>query len=243
MKPLQTRRLITIQRPGLWLLTLLLILGLILFSTYAAYEYGRSVAGFDSAESSTTVKSLQKEVEDLTEQLTESQRRTAMLERNSSIDGGASEQLKTSLSEVQAEAQELKKELAFYKSIVSPDETKRSLAIQSVQLKPDVLGGYRYKIMISQRGRNDRFARGSVDVTIDGQRQGQPATLKLSAVSADTKQRLKFGFKYFQNFEGSLKLPDDFRPASMRVKIRPSTSRIDQVNEQFAWADLTAGGT
>ena len=69
-----------------------------------------------------------------------------MLERNNTIDGDASEQLKASLTQAQSEVLELKKELTFYKSIVTPEQTKRSVAIQTIQLKVNEQGGYQYII-------------------------------------------------------------------------------------------------
>jgi hypothetical protein len=241
-KPLQSKLLITIHRPALWLLSMAAVASFIALLIWLAFEYGQKVAGYDKGEAMTYIDDLQQQLEDALAQNTESQRQAAMLERNSVIDDGATEQLKKSLSEAQAESLELKKELSFYKSIVSPEAAKRSLAIQTIQLKPDLNGGYQYKIMVSQRGRNDRFARGGIEVTIEGSQEGQATTLKLKEVSNEIKKPITFGFKYFQNFEGTMTLPVTFRPEFMRVQVKPKSSRIDPVDEKFAWADLTAGG-
>ena len=165
-----------------------------------------------------------------------------MIERNSRFDGDASAQLKETLAQAQSEALELKKELSFYKSIVAPEQGSRSLAIQTVQLKKGDDGGFHYKIMVSQRGRNDQLARGTIDVTIEGVEMGKPVTFKLAEVSKDAKKPMKFGFKYFQNFEGVMSLPEGFQPDFIRVKVKPKTSKIKALDEQFAWSDLTAGG-
>jgi hypothetical protein len=52
---------------------------------------------------------------------------------------------------------------------------------------------------------------------------------------------MNFGFKYFQNFTGKLKLPDGFNAESMRVKLNPKAKTLDAVDETFPWDDLTAG--
>jgi hypothetical protein len=96
--------------------------------------------------------------------------------------------------------------------------------------------------MVSQRGRNDQIARGTVDVSIEGKNEGKPVTLQLADVSKDVKKPMKFGFKYFQKFEGVMNLPDAFQADSLHVKVKPSTGKIKAVEEQFAWSDLTAGG-
>ncbi len=242
-KPVQSRILITIQRPGVWAMNFLLLLCVIALMIFIAFEYGQRVAGYDKTEAINYIEGLELQILNLKMENTESQRQATMLERNSTIDGGASDQLKISLTEAQAETLELKKELSFYKSIITPGDTKRSLMIQTIQLKPDAVNGvYQYQIMVSQRGRNDRFARGSIDVVLGGSSAGQEQIIKLSEVSQDVKNPISFGFKYFQKFSGTMTLPETFQPEYMRVKVKPKSSKIDPIDEQFAWADLTAAG-
>jgi len=241
MKPLQTRYLITIQRPFRWFIGFLVIIALLGVMFLMTYEYGRRMAGFDSSDAGQVIDSQQAEIETLQSNLAEYQRQTAMLERNSEIEDDTTGQLKKTLTEAQNQVLELKKELAFYKSIVAPEQGKPSLVIQTIQLKKDVAGDYGYKIMVSQQGRNDRFARGAVEVSIEGTNQGAKQILALSDVSDDASKPLKFGLKYFQNFTGKLKLPEGFAAESMRVKLKPSSKTLDSVDEKFPWDDLTAG--
>ena len=242
MKPLLTHKIITIQRPLLWLLSLVFIICMFMISLWLSFEYGREIAGYDSSDADDYISQLQAQLEETQAEIVESNRQATMLKRNSRIDDDASGQLKETLAQAQNEVLELKKELSFYKSIVSPEQGNRSVAIQTIQLKKNEAGGYHYKIMVSQRGRNDRFARGTIDVSIEGVKKGQPVILKLTDVSNATKKPMKFGFKYFQNFEGVMKLPEAFYPDFIRVKVKPSTGKIKSIDEQFAWSDLTAGG-
>ncbi len=241
MKPLQTRYLITIQRPFRWFMGLIALIALVAAMVWLAYEQGRQMAGYNSSDANRVIEMLQAEVETLRADLGESQRQTAMLETNSKIEDDTAGQLKKSLSDAQKEALELKKELAFYKSIVAPEQDKPSIVIQTIQLKKDPAGDYDYKIMISQQGRNDRFARGTVDVSIEGDNQGAKQVLALNDVSADAKKPMKFGMRYFQNFTGKLTLPQGFTAESMRVKLKPSSKTLESVDEVFPWGDLTAG--
>lgn len=242
IKPLQTQMIIAIQRPLLWLISLVFMILFLAVSLWSAFEYGRYVAGFDSADADTYIYELQKQLEETHANVIESQRKASMLERNSQIDDDATVQIKDTLAKVQHEALELKKELSFYKSIVAPEQGERSLAIQKVELKPDENGGYYYKIMVSQRGRNDRYARGNIDISVAGVKKGQPVTLKLAEVSDAAKKSITFGFKYFQNFEGVMNLPEAFYPDYLLVKVTPSTGKIKALDEQYEWSDLTAGG-
>jgi hypothetical protein len=240
-KPLQTRYLITIQRPGRWALGLVAILALVAATVWFAYEHGRRVAGFNSSDADREITVRQAEIDSLRADLAEYQRQAAMLERNSEIEDDANGQLKKSLAEAQNEVLVLKKELAFYKSIVAPEQTKPSIVIQTIQLEQGATGDYDYKIMVSQQGRNESFARGTVDVRIEGTKQGEKQVLTLNDVSADVKNPMKFGFKYFQNFTGKLTLPEGFKAELMRIKINPKSKALDSVDEEFPWDDLTAG--
>ena len=241
-QPRLTRKIITIQRPALWLLSMFIAVCMILISLWFSYEYGRRAAGYDSADTDAYIAQLQEQLEESQAEIIESLRQATMLERNSRIDDTASVQLKEVLAQAQNEVLALKKELSFYKSIVAPEQGSRSLVVQSIQLKENETGGYHYKIMVSQRGRNDSFARGTVDVSIEGVKKGQSLTLKLADVSKDTKKPMKFGFKYFQNFEGVMNLPAAFLPDIIHVKVKPSTGKIKTVEEQFEWSDLITGG-
>jgi len=242
MKPIPTQQIVVIKQPKLWLLSFTAIVCMILILLWVSFEYGRKVAGFHSSEADDYIALLQAQLEESQAEIIETNRQATMIERNSQINDDASVQLKQTLAQVQNEALELKKELSFYKSIVAPEQGKRSLAIQTIQLEAASNGGYQYKITVSQRGRNDQFARGTVDVTISGVDKGKPVTLKLADVSNATKIPMKFSFKYFQKFEGLITLPETFQPDSFNVSVIPRTGKIKTVEEQFAWSDLTAGG-
>jgi hypothetical protein len=251
MKPLQTHRIITIQQPGLWWLGLITVISLILLMIWSAFEYGRYVAAyavdFNKADADAYIEQLQEKLEKSQEEIIETKRQATMLERNSRIDVDASVLLKETLAQTQSEVVTLKKELSFYKSIVAPEQGSRSLAIQKMQVKANVAGGYDYKIMVSQRGRNDQYARGIIDVSIEGLSKGKPATLTLAEVSNDTGKfmksgPMKFGFKYFQNFEGVIILPETFVPDIIRVKVKPGKGKIKAIDEQFSWSELTTEG-
>lgn len=246
LKPRQTRQIIVIQRPVIWVLVTLFLLCLILASIWSAYQYGRYQTAPDNDDVNAYTIDLKNQLEISREELLESQRQASMLERNRQIDDDASRELKGNLVDVQNEVLALKKELVFYKSIVSPEKGGRSLIVQMVQIKPDVSGGYYYKVMVSQQGRNDKYARGTLDIHIDGMVDGKnkekPTTLKLSDISNETKKTLKFGFKYFQMFEGVMNFPEGFQAEQFRVSVKPKTAKLKPVDEQYSWSDLMTGG-
>ena len=226
----------------LWFTGFLVLISIILILLWLSFEFGRKTAGFDSIEAGLYIDQLKAQLEESEAKFIESERRATMLVSDSRIDIDASSQLKETLAEAQDEVLALKKELVFYKSIVAPEQGGRNLAIQSVKLKPDNAGGYNYNIIVSQRGRNDKFVRGTINVSIKGKKKGKVVTLKLADVSEDVKDPMKFGFKYFQNFEGVMNLPTAFKPDNLHIEVKPSTGKVKAIDEQFMWSELTAGG-
>ena len=240
--PLKTRKIISIQRPGLWVLSVFSLILLVVLSVWLAYDYGRNVAGFDRVEASQAMDELYQQIQQMKLKNDEIQQHNAMLERNSQIDDDAGSHLQMTFSDAQSEVHELKKELEFYKSIITPGKTKRNVVIQAVALQKLEDGRFKYKITISQKGRNDNFAKGVIKVAVIGQQEGKPMTLQLHEVSKEAKKITKFGFKYFQNFEGTMSMPDQFWPEYMQVQVKPKSRQIEAVKQQYAWSDLTAGG-
>lgn len=241
-QPLSARTIITVQRPMLWLLSFALLFVVLLLLLFVSFEYGRNTAGFDSASADAYIEHLAGELETSQLKIVESERQVIMLKRNSQIDGDASILLKETLSVAKEELLALKKELSFYKSIVAPELTGRSLALQAVELSKSDIGGYQYKVMVSQRGQNDKIVRGTISLSIKGVSDGKETTLAWPDVTPDVKKSMKLGFKYFQNFEGVMTLPVGFEPDLLQIEVSPKTSKIKALNEEYMWSELTAGG-
>ena len=54
------------------------------------------------------------------------------------------------------------------------------------------------------------------------------------------KKKFPFKFKYFQNFEGDLIIPDGFVPSRVNVKV---TSNRVSLDKTFSWSDTGLGST
>ncbi len=242
LRPRQTHRLLVIQRPALWLFSLALLTAVLLLALWGAFEYGRLHAVANGAETRDYITTLEDEIASLRRQIVEYQRQTTMLERNRQIDEDAADQLKATLLEAQTEVVALKKQLGFYKSVVSPESGERSLQVQRIRFTADPDGGYRYKIMLSQHGRNDRLVRGTLAVSLKGRQKGKSVQLKLGELSAEMKQPARFGFKYFQNFEGRLDFPEGFEPQGVNVLVKPKTKKIKALDEHYSWTEILSGG-
>jgi hypothetical protein len=246
MKPLpvQSRYLISIKRPGMWLTVAWAIFLLMVLFVWLAFDLGRRQAGFNSSETRQQIAALQHEVENLTRRNNSLHREKSKLVLDNSIDNDASSEVKRSLATSQTQITEMKEELLFYRNIVSPRKSTRAVVINKVVLTAETASQYKYKVVLIQDGRHNRAVRGSVEISLEGeQTDGQIVRLDLPTISVKkVKKQQKFGFKYFQNFEGVIRIPEDFVPISLYVRAIPKTSKVPRVEKTFPWAEITAGG-
>ncbi len=242
--PVHNRHLISIQRPHLWVLSALLLVAIVVLAVWVSFEYGRQAAGYVQSETDEQIEFLHRRIDELTDQNTRLLRQNAKLERDHNIDKDAGSQVNKTLAESQAQILEMREELTFYRSIVSPNKSKRSIVVKKVQLVAESDGKYKYKVVLIQDGRHDLAVRGLVEISVDGeQADGQIVRLDLPTVSVKkTTKRQKFGFKYFQNFEGTIKFPDQFTPKNFYVRVMPQSSKIPRVEEVLDWDAIIVGG-
>lgn len=238
---LKTRKIITIQRPWLWLISLFSVFLLFAVLVWMAFESGRVAAGYDRAEATEIIDDMHQQIQQMQLKNDAIVQHNAMLERNIKIDEDAGRHIVVTYNEAQSEVQELKKELEFYKSIITPDETKRSVSIHGIQVDEREGGGFTYKITISQKGRNDKKVSGKMKLAVTGKKLGEVETLTLNEISDEKSKEQGFGFKYFQTFEGVMEFPEGFWPEFLQVQVKPSLRSIESIDEQFTWAELTAG--
>lgn len=242
--PVHNRLLISIQRPHLWIMSMVGVIACILVMIWSAYEYGRHVAGFDLSDSEDRIADLQQRIDELSSKNDDLHRRNAKLILDQGIDRDAGSEVQKELARAQAQILDMREELTFYRNIVKPNKANRSVVIKKVQLMPEAENQYKYKVVLIQDGRHDAPVRGNVELSFEGtQEDGKIVRLDLPTVSVQKESKSqKFGFKYFQNFEGSIRIPENFAPMFMYIRVLPSSSSIPKTDQSFPWDEIIAGG-
>lgn len=214
---------------------------LVLAAILGAFEFGRLRAGFDAAAMDRERLRRENELVNLTQQNRELRERIALLERSSEIDRAAREQVQTNLSAMQDEVLELREELAFYRGIVSPEDAQAGLRVQSFTLSGGAAEGlYRYRLVLIQAIKHDRRATGRVEVVVHGVRNGQPVSIPLQELVTGDMDQLSYSFKYFQDFEGDFRLPDDFTPARVDIAVLPGGRAADAIHRTLDWTEANS---
>jgi hypothetical protein len=205
---------------------------------WGGYEYGHFRAGYDNhtlLEERVTLRVR------LAEQQKESRRlrvRIAILERTGQVDKKGYSEVEHSLKQAQNAMLALKQEVAFYRGIVAPAEAASGLGITSFQVTD--IGGeraYRFKLVMTQLKTNNRMVKGDVRISLEGVRNGQQERLGLKEISGGALDKLKLRFKYFQNIEGEIVLPEGFLPSRVRVEVVPVGKGWTRFKKTFDWSD------
>ncbi|MBX6420830.1 MAG: hypothetical protein QJR02_09480 [Sinobacteraceae bacterium] len=211
---------------------------------FALYRYARATTVSDFEHAQLEREQLRAESRDLSQKLraalNENQRlhdQLAYLNRSQQIEGSACDNVKRSLSSLQSENADLREQLAFYRGIVSPSESQAGVRVFEFKVrKTGQPGTYRYDLVLIQSVRHDKRTDGTAEISIEGYRGGQKQTLKLADLATDNNRNLVFSFKYFQEFSGSFRLPEGFKP--QRAAISLVADGAPKIDDDYDWAKI-----
>jgi hypothetical protein len=203
---------------------------------YVMYEWGRFEGGYSKfaeiqrrREQAAKIDTLEQENEKLRAQFA-----SAELARN--VDDKAYSDVEKNLADLQAQVLKQREELTFYRGIVSPEDGIGSLRVQRFQVLPGATDRqYQLRLVLVQSMRQDAVVSGSVSVQIEGARDNRPMQLTLTDAGATTRAdgQLPFQFRYFQNIEQDIVLPEGFEPRAVNVEVR--SGRLAPVRESYPW--------
>jgi len=234
-----SRLIIKSHRPGHLRIWVLLLLLLLLIAGWALVEYGRSQAEIQGGTLQDELNEVQSELALAQAQNAALSERIAILERATQVDKQAYSEVERSLKLAQDEKLELKEEVAFYRGIFSPAESSSGLNIAEFKLR--TIGedrAYRFKLVLTQTNANDVDVRGYSTITLEGVNSGSQVQLDLSELTGGALKNLAFRFKYFQNYEGEIVLPEGFLPSRVVVAVNPSSKGFSALKKTFDWSDI-----
>lgn len=243
LNPLQNFYLITVKRPVYWLASGLGILLFVGLGLWVAYELGREAGGYDSIAADGIINELENTLSEWQSEMAAMQSKNTALERNNHIEKDANRQVKETIVKLQDDILQLNEEVTFYRSIVSPQKSKRRLFIQDLQFVRKSANEYSYKIVITQRGNKHRVVRGIMHVAFNGLKDEKSHSIKMEKmVTSKENKRFKLGFKYFQRFQGTIKIPEGFTPSTLRIQVVPNTARLVRIDKTVDWASVNSEG-
>jgi hypothetical protein len=229
------------HRPGYRLRRTAILLVFTLVAAVAGYATGLTQGGFrfSSAEESNQV--LENEVDNLREDYRKARQQLINLERGRVIDEQALNQARKTIVDLETRIVSLQSDLTFYKNIMAPSETSKGLQVDSLTMTPNrSKGAFDFKLVLTQVGNNKSYISGVVAVNIIGLRDEEKEVIALRDLSEDIEDLgVRFRFRYFQDVEGTLALPEEFEPIEIQVVAQAEGRKSSQAERTFNWDDLT----
>jgi len=241
--PLRTGAFVIRQHPT-WRRRAVLIGGLLLglVAFYLMYEWGRFEGGYSKFAEIQNRREMNARIQTLQDENEKLRVAVAAADLDRKVENKAYADVEKNLADLQAQVLKHREQLTFYRGIVSPEDGIGGLRIQRFQVLPGAADHhYRLRLVLVQSMRQESVVSGSVIVQLEGVRENKPVQLPLSqaAETARADGQLAFQFRYFQNLEQDIVLPDGFEPRAVTVEVR--SPRMDPVRESYPW-QVTAEG-
>ena len=210
---------------------------LILVIGYLIFEFGRIRAGYDILEAANISQGYEDRISQLDKEIINLKQEVAILETNRDVDRESYKAVEVQLTALQAKIQEQRDAIAFYRGIVSPTDGNAGLRVQDLKVtRGKVEREFSVRLVLVQAMKHDRKVSGDVILTVVGDQNGVETSYPLAQLVSDEEEKAwAFSFRYFQNFDRQLVLPDGFTPERITVEVRSRTRSISSIEESFAW--------
>jgi hypothetical protein len=184
------------------------------------------------------VKALKSDLQTALKRLEKEESRSAIAEREADVVRRANALLRGSERERQDEIAGLRADLAFYRRLGSANGSQAPLAVHHIELEstqsPRV---YRIIFTLTQKLRWAAVISGRIELAVDGIQNGVAQHLTQKQLLAESSEPLNFKFKYFQQFERLITLPEDFEASQLTIRLRPDNLRTP-IEQSMDWQDV-----
>ena len=210
---------------------------------YLTFELGRIQADYNIVDVAAERRAHENEIENLERTVQSLKEKVALLETHRDIDREAYAEVETSLTGLQQKIHEQREAIAFYRGIISPTDGGHGLRVQELKVsKGDDEGLYHVSLVLVQVLQHERSVKGEVGFSLEGAQDGVATTYTLAQlVPEDENSDWSFSFRYFQNLDRRLILPDGFTPEKVNIEIRSRTKSVADVSQSFLWQSSGQG--
>jgi hypothetical protein len=227
------------HRPGRRLLLALVVIIVWLLSAWLAYETGWNQTSFDRDHAQSRHVVLQQELEKqfaINEQM---QAQISILKRTAQVDRAAKEQIAKDLKALQELQADLREEIAFYKSIISPASGKSGLDVYNLSITPRQGLMYHFKMVLTQSGKSDSLVEGVVKMRLKGVIDGSEKELTIKDIQVAGTPDLSYKFRYFEELAGSFQLPEGYEAREVVITLIPKNGkRKNKLVKTFDWLNV-----
>jgi len=184
------------------------------------------------------VDALQADLQSSLEQLAIEKTRRTNAEREADVVRRANALLRDSERQRQDEIASLRADLAFYRRLGGANGSQAALAVHHMELQ--ATRSPRVYLLVFTLTQNLRWASsiaGRIQLGVDGIQAGVAKHLDSKQLLAESAEPLTFQFKYFQQFERLITLPEGFEANRVTIRLR-SGSLGSAVEQTMQWQDM-----
>jgi hypothetical protein len=217
-----------------------ILLAFTVIAAVAGYTAGLAQGGFRFSSAEASNDQLAEEVETLRDQYRKARQNLVNLERGRAIDEQALREARNTMVNLETRISELEADVTFYRNIMAPSEAADGLQVDRFSLVPGRDDGrYGFKMVLTQVGNNKSYISGMVAVNVIGELDGEKEVIALRDLSDEIDDLgVKFRFRYFQDVEGSLTLPENFEPLEIQVVAQAEGQKASQAERTFDWQKI-----
>jgi len=180
------------------------------------------------------------------QRMEELQSELAELKMTQMVDGGAAREVQASFRELQDEIAAREEEVAFYRSLMAPEELAKGLHIEKMLLHPTERPNlFAYELVIAQTVARHSWQEGELYFEVhgslagdgEGESEGENVgrqVLALTEIATLPAYPLLFRFRYFQNYTGEMTLPAGFVPETVIITLDRGGA-TDVVQRRYEW--------
>jgi hypothetical protein len=207
------------------------------FALYVIYELGRYDAGYDRL----AVAQQRAELEVAIDKLKDDNHvlNLRLAEIDTQRIGWAREQAEVShtIGDLQAQVARQGQDLAFYRG-VGPQTPTAALGVTIQQLRIGATAEparFRVHLTLVRSVRADDVVNGSAVLQIEGEAEGREENLGLAALTAGAQRELPYSFRYYQNLDQEITIPEGLRPERLSIEVRSKRKGIAPLSQTFMW--------
>ncbi len=171
----------------------------------------------------------------LEQQLAKAGERIQHLQQTLNIEVATAAASRQEMVHLQKKMREIEKELVFYRSVLAPEQSVKGLQIGALKLTPTDVRHYQFSLLLYQARDQSRRVSGKVSLLLIGEENGETVQRDFANLGALSEKNAQFQFKYLEKIEGTLELPEGFRPTGVRVIAATKGRNAETISQDFPW--------
>jgi len=211
-----------------------LVLAALAFGAWGAWQVFAPVTG-DPRSQGREISRLQRELE-------QQRQRVATLTASDQISRDANRDLQGAIADRDEEIAGLRADVAFYERLVGATAQRRGLSVHALRVQPQEGPAWHFATTLTQNLNRGAVSDGTLTLAVEGTRDGRLQRLAWGDLRQQANAPgVPYSFKYFQQVDGDVFLPEGLTPVKVTVRLQPRSGA--PIEQSFTWAEATRATT